>query len=80
MQVLQPGVPGEDKGQQSLLFSLASYSLIEIKEHRLDTVKAKQVSFWNVIWHVEKKRMFLLKYQQNSREFAMYCKGKSLSL
>lgn len=34
MQVLQPRVPGEDKDQQSLLFSLASYPLIEIKKHR----------------------------------------------
>lgn len=44
-------------------------------------MKAKQVSFlWNVISHMEKKRMFLPKYQQNSRGFAMYCKGKSISL
>lgn len=56
MQVLWPRIPGEDKSQQSLLFSLASYPLIEIKKHRLDTMKAKQVSFfWNVIWHMEKE-------------------------
>lgn len=62
MQVLWPRVPGEDKGQQSLLFSLASYPLIEIKKHRLDAIKAKQLScFWNVIWHME--RVFFPKYQ-----------------
>lgn len=66
MQVLRPKVPGEDKGQQLFLFSLASYPLTEIKKNQLDTMKAKQVSFfWNVIWHIE--RMFFLKYQQNSR-------------
>lgn len=79
---LKMQVPGEDKGQQSLLFSLASYPLIEIKKHRLDAMKAKQIScFWNVICHMEKKRMFFPKYQQNSRGFSMYCKGtKSLSV
>lgn len=41
---LKMQVPGEDKGQQSLLFSLASYPLIEIKNHRLDAMKAKQIS------------------------------------
>lgn len=81
MLVLWPRVPGEDKGQQSLLFSLASYPLIEIKKHRLDTMKAKQVSFfWNVIWHMEKKRMFLPKYQQNSRGFAVCIARARVSL
>lgn len=74
MQVLCSSVT---KGHQSLLFSLASYPLIEIKKHTLDTMKAKQVSFYpNVIWHMEKERMFFPEYQQNSRGFAMYCKGK----
>lgn len=40
-------------------------------------MKDKQVSFfWNVIWHMEKERMFFPKYQQNSRGFAVYCMGK----
>lgn len=54
MQVLRARVT---KGQQSLLLNLASYPLIEIKKHILDTMKAKQVP-------LEKERIFFPKYQQ----------------
>lgn len=66
-QSLWSTVPGEDKGQQSLLLGLASYPWIEIKKWGSNTMNAKQTScFWNVIWHMEKGRMFFSKYQQNS--------------
>lgn len=81
MQVLWPRIPGEDKSQRSLLFSPASYPLIEIKKHRLDTMKAKQVSFfWNVIWHMEKEDCSFLNTNRIAGVCYVYCKGKNVSV
>lgn len=43
-------------------------------------MKAKQVSFfWNVIWHMEKERMFFPKYQQNSQGVCYVLQGQEVS-